>query len=135
MQWTAHLIGWVRRWQPEREIVLVGDGSYAAILLVQRCQRLKQPVKLVSRLRLDAQLYQTPPTERPKGKRGPMPKKGARQPQLADRLNDEQTAMVQAWNSLGTLTACKPSNMPRHCPLALSWSGTCPAALGLDPLT
>ena len=107
VQWTVHLIGWVRRWQPDREIVLVGDGSYAAILLVQRCQRLKQPVKLVSRLRLDAQLYAPPPTARPKGKRGPMPKKGARQPQLADRLNDEQTAwrkMALSWYADGLQT-------------------------------
>jgi hypothetical protein len=107
VQWTAYLIGWVRRWQPDREIILVGDGSYAAILLVQRCQRLKQPVKLVSRLRLDAQLYELPPTERPKGKRGPMPKKGARQPKLADRLYDEQTAwhkMELSWYSDGLHT-------------------------------
>lgn len=107
VQWTAHLIGWVRRWQPERDIILVGDGSYAAILLVQRCQRLKQPVKLVSRLRLDAQLYEPPPAERPKGKRGPMPKKGERQPKLADRLNDEQTEwrkMELSWYSEGLQT-------------------------------
>jgi hypothetical protein len=107
VQWTIHLIGWVRGWQPDREIVLVGDGSYAAILLVQRCQRLKQPVKVISRLRLDAQLYAPPPTERPKGKRGPMPKKGARQPKLADRLNDEQTEwrkMELAWYSDGLQT-------------------------------
>jgi hypothetical protein len=107
VQWTSHLIGWVRRWQPDREIVLVGDGSYAAIVLVQRCQRLKQPVKLISRLRLDAQLYDPPPTERPKGKRGPMPKKGARQPQLADRLADEQTQwckMELSWYSDGLQT-------------------------------
>ena len=107
VQWTAHLIGWVRHWQPDREIVLVGDGSYAAILLIQRCQRLKQPVKLVSRLRLDAQLYDPPPIERPKGKRGPMPKKGVRQPKLADRLQDEQTVwrkMELAWYSDGVQT-------------------------------
>ena len=106
VQWTCHLIGRVRRWQPEREIVLVGDGSYAAILLVQRCQRLKQPVKFVSRLRLDAQLYD-PPGKPPKGKRGPKPKKGERQPKLSARLTDEQTqwkTIEISWYSEGLRT-------------------------------
>ena len=82
---AGQLISQVRRWQPEREIVLVGDGSYAAVVLVQRCQRLKQPVKLVSRLRLDATLHGFPGPQ-PKSKPGPKPKKGARQPSLAARL-------------------------------------------------
>jgi hypothetical protein len=90
IRWTEKMIGWVREWQPERELMLVGDGSYAAIALIQRCQRFKKPVKLVSRLRLDAQLYDYPPKERPPGKRGPMPKKGPRQTNLADRLHDAQ---------------------------------------------
>lgn len=32
----------VRRRQPENEILLVGDDGYAAVALVQRCQRLKK---------------------------------------------------------------------------------------------
>lgn len=88
--WAMIMIGKVRRWQPDREIVLVGDGSYAAVVLIQRCQRLKQPVKLVSHLRLDACLHDFP-GPRPKGKRGPKPKKGARQPSLAARLADPKT--------------------------------------------
>ena len=43
VQWAEYMIDKVRRWQPDREIMLVGDGSYAAIVLVQRCQRLKKP--------------------------------------------------------------------------------------------
>jgi hypothetical protein len=88
--WAMMMIGKVRHWQPEREIVLVGGGSYAAVVLIQRCQRLKQPVKLVSRLRLDACLHDFP-GPRPKGKRGPTPKKGTRQPSLAARLTDPKT--------------------------------------------
>jgi hypothetical protein len=80
----------VRRWQPEREITLVGDGSYAAVVLVQRCQRLKKPVQLVSRLRLDARLFDFPGPQ-PASKRGPKPKKGARLTQLAERLTDPET--------------------------------------------
>jgi hypothetical protein len=90
VQWAEFMIGKVRRWQPDREIMLVGDGSYAAIVLVQRCQRLKKPVKLVSRLRLDARLFDFP-SPQPKSKRGPKPKKGDRQPKLSQRLEDPET--------------------------------------------
>ena len=87
---AMYLIEKVRRWQPEREIVLVGDGSYAAVALIQRCQRLKRPVRLVSRLRLDAALHDEP-VPQPKSKRGPKPQKGVRQPNLATRLKDPST--------------------------------------------
>jgi len=90
VQWAEFMIDKVRRWQPEREIMHLGDGSYAAIVLVQRCQRLKKRVKLVSRLRLDARLFDFP-SPQPKSKRGPKPKKGARQLQLAQRLEDPET--------------------------------------------
>jgi hypothetical protein len=90
VQWAEFMIDKVRRWQPEREITLLGDGSYAAIVLVQRCQRLKKAVRLVSRLRLDARLFDFP-VPQPKSKRGPKPKKGARQVQLTQRLEDPQT--------------------------------------------
>ncbi len=85
--WALALISKVRRWQPAREIVLVGDGSYAAVALVACCQRLRQPVRFVSRLRLDAALYDVAGPQ-PKSKRGPKPKKGARQPSLQSRLSD-----------------------------------------------
>jgi hypothetical protein len=90
VQWAEFMIDKVRCWQPEREITLLGDGSYAAIVLVQRCQRLKKAVRLVSRLRLDARLFDFP-VPQPKSKRGPKPKKGARQVQLTQRLEDPQT--------------------------------------------
>lgn len=90
VQWAEYMIGKVRRWQPDREMMLVGDGSYAAIMLVQRCQRLKKPIKLVSRLRLDARLFDFPAPQ-PKSKRGPKPKKGDRQSKLSQRLEDPET--------------------------------------------
>jgi len=80
----------VRRWQPEREIVLAGDATYAAMKLVRLCQDMHPPVKLISRLPLDAGLYDSPGPQ-PASKRGPKPKKGQRQPTLADRLLDEGT--------------------------------------------
>lgn len=90
VEWAMVMIDKVRRWQPEREVVLIGDGSYAAVALGHRCRRLSKPVTLVSRLRLDARLYDFPGPQ-PKGKRGPKPKKGARQPSLTNRLADPKT--------------------------------------------
>jgi hypothetical protein len=98
VDWAMIMIEKVRYWQPDREIALVGDGSYAAVILIQRCQRLKRPVKLVSRLRLDACLHDFPGPQ-PKGKRGPKPKKGAPQPKLAARLADPKTS----WQKLKVL--------------------------------
>jgi len=101
VDWAGFMVDRVRRWQPERDIRVIGDGGYAAIELVQRCQQLRSPVKLVSRLRLDAQLYDQP-GPRPKSKRGPKPKKGAKQPHLAERLLDPTTqwqTLTMPWYS------------------------------------
>ena len=87
VDWAIVLISKIRRWQPTRPIELVGDASYAAVHLVRRCQTLSAPVRLISRLRLDANLYDPPPPQ-PKGKMGPKPHKGVRQPKLSERLSD-----------------------------------------------
>jgi DDE superfamily endonuclease len=85
------LLWLVRRWQPAREIVLVGDGAYAAVTLGRRCRRQRRRVRFVSRLRLDAALDDVPAPP-PPGKRGRKPRKGAPLPKLAARLADPQTA-------------------------------------------
>jgi len=84
------LLWLVRRWQPDRELVLVGDGAYAAVALGHLCRRQRRPVRFVSRLRLDAALY-APPVPPPPGKRGRKPQKGAPLPKLADRAADPAT--------------------------------------------
>ena len=84
------MIGQVRRWLPERQIVLVVDGGLAAIKLGQRCLGYANPVTYVSRLRLDAGLYDWPGPQ-PASKRGPRPKKGPRQASLKARLSDPAT--------------------------------------------
>ena len=98
------LIRLVRRWQPDREIVLVGDGGYAAVSLGQTCRTRRRPVTFCSRLRLDAALYD-PPLPQPPSKRGPKPTKGARQPTLAARVADAATMWTAAtvpWYGGGT---------------------------------
>ncbi len=84
------LIRLVARWQPTRDLVLIGDGSFAAIPLGQTCRGLSRTA-LVTRLRWDVALYDSPPPP-PPGKRGPKPKKGPRQPRLTERLTDPATA-------------------------------------------
>ena len=101
--WTQRLVRRVWRWcregAPEREVLFVGDGDFAAVALVHTVQQVPglrlageapHPVHLVARLRLDARLYD-PPAPRPKGKRGRPPKKGERQPRLDERLADPKT--------------------------------------------
>lgn len=70
------LVRLVRRWVPDRLIVLVVDGGYAAVKLALLCA--SEDVTLVTRLRMDASLYH-PPGPQPKGKRGRKPLKGRRQ--------------------------------------------------------
>ncbi len=90
---TGQLISQVRRWYPEREIIVVGDGAFASVALIQHCQRKHIRVTLVTRLRLDARLFD-PPGEQPEGKPGVKPKKGKRQPKLHERLKDPNTKWV-----------------------------------------
>ncbi|MCA1838272.1 MAG: transposase [Actinobacteria bacterium] len=90
---TQLLVRLVRRWQPDREVVLVGDGNYAAVRLGHTCRGLSSKgsmVRLVARLRLDATLHE-PPGPQPEGKRGPKPKKGRREPSLQARLEDPES--------------------------------------------
>src|SRR6185295_2836883 len=74
------LIRQVHRWLPERLVVLVVDGGYAAVKLALLCAGTPN-LALVTRLRWDASLFH-PPAPRTAGQRGPTPDKGARQRSL-----------------------------------------------------
>ena len=91
VQWAVLMIKRVRRWLPERQLILVGDGDYAACELIDCCQQLEPPVQQVSTLRLDAALYDFPDQPQP-GKPGPKPKRGPVQPKLIQRLFRIDTA-------------------------------------------
>jgi hypothetical protein len=79
VDWVRQMMKQVRRWLPGRQLVVVVDGGFAAVLLALAC--VKHHVTMVSRLRWDAGLYH-PPAPQPKGKRGPKPLKGKRQRSL-----------------------------------------------------
>jgi hypothetical protein len=81
--WARQMVQQARRWMPHRELVLVADGSFAALELLAALRR--QGVICVTRLRLDAALYEPAPPRRP-GTLGRPRTTGRRLPNLADVL-------------------------------------------------
>ncbi len=74
------LLRLVRRWQPGREIVVVGDSAFAVVELGHTCR--VRRLRLISRLVLNAQLYDPVPP-RPASTPGVKPNTGPRQPKLS----------------------------------------------------
>ena len=88
--WARQMIRQVRRWLPGRGLVVVMDSSYAVLTLLATCVGLRHPVTVVTRLRLDAALYDPAPARKP-GTKGAPRKKGERQPNLAQRITRSTT--------------------------------------------
>ena len=84
--WARQMVMQLRRWLPERPLVLVGDNSYAVLDLLHCCQSLREPVTLIARLRLDAALYAPAPARQP-GQNGRPLLKGPRRPPLKTLLD------------------------------------------------
>ena len=131
--WARQMILLLRRWLPHRPLVVVGDNGYAVLDLLYFCQSLHEPVTLITRLRLDAGLYDPAPPRQP-GQTGRPRVKGARQPTLKQRLDDPEllwdTASVSWYDGtmrtleLASQTALwyHPGNRPY--PSAGRWSET-----------
>lgn len=77
----------VKRWLPERSIVVVADSSFAALNLLAA---VRDQLCVVTRLRLDAALYDPAPARAP-DTRGRPPLKGARQLKLKEVLASDAT--------------------------------------------
>lgn len=88
-QWAGQMIVQVRRWLPRRPLVIVADGGYAVLTLLSGCARLANPVTMITRLRLDAALYEPAPG-RKAHQRGRPRKKGKRLPTLQRLLANRQ---------------------------------------------
>jgi DDE superfamily endonuclease len=86
--WGRQLVLQARRWMPGRPLVLVTDSGFSALEFLAAL--LRQGVTCVTRLRLDAALYQPAPPRRP-GTVGRPRTKGARLPTLAEVLADKTT--------------------------------------------
>jgi hypothetical protein len=81
-EWAWQLLLQVRRWYPDREIVAVADRAYASLKLLNRCRKLRKPITFITRLRLDAALYEPAPPRR-QGQIGRPRLKGERLPNLS----------------------------------------------------
>ena len=83
------IIALLARWLPDRGLVFVTDSSFAVFVLLDKVSRLKN-VSLITRLRMDAQLYDFAPARQP-GQKGRPRIKGARRPSPEQRLKDRKT--------------------------------------------
>jgi hypothetical protein len=92
--WARQLLLVVRRWWPDRAIVAVADSTYAALEFLAACRAWRPPVTVVTRLRLDAALYDPAPPRRP-GQIGRPRLKGQRQPTLAAVAVDPRTKWTE----------------------------------------
>lgn len=97
LDWTCQMVKLITRWL-RRPWILVGGGAYACMNLATTCA--KQNVTLISRLRLDAQLFKFPVYE--KNKLGRKPIKGKRiylKEILMDQKQIWQTGIVNWYGS------------------------------------
>jgi hypothetical protein len=91
LQRSRQMLALLRRWLPQRELVVVGDSAYAALDFLSQMQAMK--IAVVCRLRMDAALYEPAP---PYSGRGRPRKKGKRLPTLTQVLTDPSTV----WTSI-----------------------------------
>ena len=86
--WARQMVMQVRRWLPDRPIVIVADSAFAALDFLGAARR---HATVITRLRLDAALYAPAPGRRP-GQRGRTRRlKGERLPALGKMLADPST--------------------------------------------
>jgi hypothetical protein len=98
-EWAYQMVLQVRRWLPNRLLVVVADSSFAVIDLLWQLRQLKNPICMITRFRLDAALYA--PNKPAPGKMGRPRKKGKRLPTLEkiaeNKLTRWKRLTVQEW--------------------------------------
>ena len=106
-EWAWQLLLQVRRWHPKRQIVAVADRAYASLKLLDQCRKLSDPITFITRLRLDAALYEPAPPRRPRQIGRPRIK-GERLPNLSEAAEDSNTvwepAKIANWYGSGDRT-------------------------------
>src|ERR1017187_6415307 len=103
--WARQAILQVRRWAPKRRIVVVADSSFSALDLIAAVRR---HVCLVTRLRLDANLFAPTPARRP-GQLGRPPKKGRSLPKLSQTLSGQGDTLDPTVDALLVWRPATPS--------------------------
>jgi hypothetical protein len=86
------MLGQIAAWLPQRTFQVCGDGFYATL-----AGRSVPGQTIMSRMRRDAALYELPPRRRPKGRRGPKPRKGRRLP-----CPQQMVRSVRQWQRVTT---------------------------------
>ncbi|WP_063748564.1 IS701 family transposase [Methylobacterium nodulans] len=100
--WARQLLLLLARWLPGRKLIVVAETSYAAIALLTAVGR---RLTLITRLRLDARLFDPPPPRRT-GTTGRPRVSGARQPTLLQRLaNAKATCAARCSTTAGARSA------------------------------
>jgi len=89
--WARQMLVQVRRWVPHRPVIVVADSSFAVLTLLDTLRHLAHPITMITRLRLDAALYEPAP-ERVSGQTGRPRRKGKRLPTLQQVLLDPTTS-------------------------------------------
>jgi DDE superfamily endonuclease len=105
--WGRQMLLPLRRWLPERRLVLVADSGYAALDFLGGWANRRHAITCITRLRLDAQLYAPAPPRYP-GQIGRPRRKGKRLPSLRQRVTDPKTRWrritVPHWYGVGPRT-------------------------------
>ena len=116
----------LRRWLPDRHIIVVADRSYATLDLLHFCQSLTQPVTFITRLRMDVALYEPPPTRLP-GQIGRPRIKGQRLPSLIALLDHDEVI----WDRVGVVWHDGATRTLQLCSQTAHWYrwGRVPAAI------
>ncbi len=95
--WARQAILQTKRWLPNRELVIVGDSGFAALDLLAA---VRGHVRVITRLRLDANLFKPAPA-RKRNQRGRTPLKGSALPKLSAVLKNAKTkwttVIVSQW--------------------------------------
>jgi len=115
--WARQLVLQARRWLPGRELVVTADSGFAALELLAALAR--RGVTCITRLRLDAALYEPAPPRRP-GAIGRPRTIGPRLPNLSEILADCATTWrrvaVPGWYGEGDriVEICSGTAVWRH---------------------
>lgn len=88
--WARQMLLQLRRWLPQRTLIVVADSSFAVISLLGRLTQRTRPLCMITRLRLDAALYEPAPKRRAHQKGRPRVK-GKRLPTLAQIAANAKT--------------------------------------------
>lgn len=139
LDWSVQMVMQLVRWAPNIPFILVGDGGFACAKLAWTC--FKNNIALVSRLKMNARIYDLP-NETPPGKRGRKPKKGVRLISFKEMLTREdlpwEDAEIAGYDGkkkrIRYLTNTAMWGADRFEPIAIRWVLVIDSTGDMDPL-